>query len=129
MTAAAPSYEALLHAEVARYYDDPEGFVDAMFPWGEPGTILEHEDGPDAWQRHFLRELGVLVRSRGFDGIHPAEPIRMAVSKGHGVGGSVMAAMLTCWIMSTRPHAQGTATAGTITQLENKTWATLTTSP
>lgn len=49
----------------------------------------------------------------------------MAVSKGHGVGGSVMCAWLVDWIMSTRPHAQGTVTANTFTQLETKTWATI----
>jgi len=36
-----------------------------------------------------------------------------------------MAAWLVGWIMSTRPHAQGTVTANTFTQLETKTWAAI----
>jgi len=34
-----------------------------------------------------------------------------------------MTGWLVNWIMSTRPHAQGTVTANTGTQLETKTWA------
>jgi hypothetical protein len=49
----------------------------------------------------------------------------MAVSSGHGVGKSVMVAWLVDWIMSTRPHSQGTVTANTFTQLETKTWAAI----
>lgn len=36
---------------------------------------------------------------------------------------SAMSAWLVDWIMSTRPHSQGTITANTFTQLETKTWA------
>lgn len=119
-----PSYEQLLHEEVARYYADPLGFVLAMYPWGEPGP-LEREEGPDTWQRDMLENLGRQVAERGFDGLNAVQPIRYAVSSGHGIGKSVMVAWLVDWIMSTRPHAQGTVTANTITQLETKTWAAL----
>lgn len=122
-TPRAQSYEELLHEAVAQYYADPLGFVLAMYPWGEPGTFLEHHDGPDTWQTEFLRRLGAHVKARKFDGVQPVDPIRMAVSKGHGVGGSALAAWLVDWIMSTRPHAQGTVTANTTTQLQTKTWA------
>ena len=121
--ATSPTYEELLHEEVARYYADPLGFVLAMYPWGEAGTQLEDEPGPDVWQRDFLVWLGGEVQARGFDGVNAVEPIRAAVSKGHGVGGSALAAWLVDWIMSTRPHCQGTVTANTITQLQTKTWA------
>ncbi len=60
------------------------------------------------------------------DGQHAVPALRKAISKGHGVGGSVMIAWLTTWIMATRPHAQGTVTANTSTQLETKTWPTIT---
>lgn len=102
--------------------DDPLKFVYEGFPWGEPGP-LEHHPGPDAWQAEFLTRLGETVKTRAFDGVNAVPPVRMAVSKGHGVGGSVMSAWITLWIMSTRPHAQGTVTANTFTQLETKTWA------
>lgn len=107
--------------EVAACYADPLRFVLTMFPWGH-GTLLHHQ-GPDTWQTEFLQWLGEQVKQRRFDGTHPVKPIRRAVSKGHGVGGSTMAAWLVAWIMSTREHAQGTVTANTHTQLNTKTWA------
>lgn len=124
MLAEAPSYEALLHEEVARYYADPLGFVLAMFPWGEPGPLQQHE-APDAWQVEFLQGVGDEVASRGFDGLTAVNPIRRSVSSGHGIGKSVIVALLVNWIMSTRPNAQGVVTANTSTQLETKTWAAI----
>ena len=117
-------YETLLHEEVASYYGDPEGFVLSMYPWREPGLLKEHK-GPDVWQAEFLQWLGAEVRARGFDGSASVDPIRGAVSKGHGVGGSALAAWIVDWIMSTRPHCQGTVTANTSTQLQTKTWAAI----
>jgi hypothetical protein len=121
---AAASYEQLLVEEVATYYADPLGFVLAMFPWGEPGQ-LEHDQGPDTWQREFLAWLGEQVKANKFDGHSPVAPLRAGASSGHGIGKSVLVALVTLWIMSTRPHAQGTITANTITQLKTKTWAAL----
>jgi hypothetical protein len=63
------------------------------------------------------------VCKRRFDGINPVAPIRIAVSSGHGIGKSFLAAIIADWVMSTRPYAQGTVTANTFTQLETKTWA------
>ena len=48
--------------EMAKYYDDPLGFVMATYRWGEKGTPLENEEGPDANQKQFLIELGALVQ-------------------------------------------------------------------
>lgn len=122
---AKPSYEELLHDEVAQYYADPLGFVLAMYPWTEPG-VLEHHPGPDTWQRDFLVRLAEEVQARGFDGTAPVKAIRFATSSGHGIGKSVVVAWLVDWLMSTRPHCQGTVTANTITQLSTKTWAAIT---
>jgi hypothetical protein len=94
------------------------------FPWGQPGA-LEKEIGPDAIQTRFLEDLGVLVEARGFDGSTPVLPIRMAESSGHGTGKSVKGAWIAAWLLSTRPHSTGTVTAGTYTQLEERTWAAL----
>ena len=110
--------------DLTRFYADPLGFVMYAYPWGQPG-MLEHHEGPDAWQRDFLLQLGEEVRKRAFDGIHPVPPIRMAVSSGHGIGKSVVSAWLTDWIMSTRPRARGTVSATTFTQLETRTWAAI----
>jgi hypothetical protein len=114
-----------LAAFAADCYADPLAFVLGAYPWGQAGTPLAQHDGPDRWQTDFLLWLGEAVAARGFDGVHPVPPIRSAVSSGHGVGKGVMASWLVHWIMSTRPHAQGTITANTITQLQTKTWAAI----
>ena len=103
--------------------DDPLRFVMMAYPWGVKGGPLQHHAGPDVWQLDFLKRLRKHVRDRAFDGHTPVDPIRMGVSKGHGVGGSAVASWLVDWIMSTRPHCQGTVTANTSTQLQTKTWA------
>lgn len=116
--------ESALQDLVADCYHDPLAFVRAMYPWREPGP-LEAYDGPDAWQVDFLEQLGEQVRTRAFDGVEPVLPIRFVVSSGHGVGKSTLCAWLVNWIMSTRPHAKGSITANTFTQLETKTWAAI----
>jgi hypothetical protein len=117
-----------VHAELAefvgQYYADPLGFVLAAYPWGEPGP-LEHEEGPDDNQREFLTALGQEVASRGFDGRSAVMPILMNETSGHGTGKSAMGGWITDWIISTRPNSIGTVTAGTATQLEERTWAAI----
>ena len=117
---------ASIHEELAdfvgEFYADPYGFVMAAYPWGEPGPLEEHK-GPDKWQVKFLKSVGEDVRKNRFNGSVPVPAVRRAVSSGHGIGKSTLAAWLVDWIMSTRPHCQGTVTANTFTQLETKTWA------
>lgn len=110
---------------VATTYHDPLRFVTGAYPWGEPGP-LEQYDGPDVWQREFLASLGAEVTRNAFNGIDPVSPVRRAISSGHGIGKSVMVAWLVDWLMSTRPHCQGSVTANTFTQLTTKTWAAVT---
>lgn len=109
---------------VGEYYFDPLGWVLFAFPWGEPGP-LEHETGPDDNQREFLASLGAEVRQRNFNGHDAVLPIRMAETSGHGTGKSAMGAWLASWILSTRPGSIGTVTAGTATQLSERTWAAI----
>jgi len=124
MSAVAISPEVQLAEEVSRFYDDPLGFVLFAYPWGEPGPVQD-ETGPDDNQREFLTSLGEEVRRRRFDGSEPVMPIQMSETSGHGTGKSAMGAWLAGWILSTRPHSIGTVTAGTFTQLEDRTWAAL----
>ena len=127
MTAAPESRtdaETQLQATVAVCHHDPRRFVRTFFPWGHPGP-REAYTGPDTWQDEFLCELGEGIRARKFDGSTQVAAQRFAVSSGHGTGKSTMAGFLTAFIMSTRPHAQGTVTANTNTQLRNKTWASI----
>lgn len=113
-----------LAEQIAQFYADPLGFVKFAFPWGQRGT-LESYAGPDVWQEEALRELGEQIQQRNFDGVHAVSPIRTAVASGHGIGKSTFVAWLACWILSTRPDSQGTATANTFPQLETKTWAAI----
>lgn len=109
-------------AEVVRTYrNDPLGFVLDCYPWGEPGE-LEEATGPDENQIEFLTSLGAEVTARAFDGHTPVMPVRMAETSGHGTGKSALGAWIANWILSTRPHSIGTVTAGTATQLEERTW-------
>jgi hypothetical protein len=124
-----------LAEDMGRFYADPLGFVMYAFPWDSDSSLqivrLQEpwasrfgcEFGPDAWACQFLEDLGRDVAARGFDGVTPVEPIQYAVSSGHGIGKSAMAAWLTLWIMSTRPHSRGVVTANTGEQLASKTWA------
>jgi len=72
-----------------------------------------------------LESLGKEVRERAFDSQHAVMPIRMAESSGHGTGKSALGAWIANWILSTRPWSIGTVTAGTATQLEERTWSAL----
>ena len=51
-----------LEEEIAQFFDDPAGFVFYAFPWGEEGTPLAKEAGPDTWQLRVLEEIGRRVR-------------------------------------------------------------------
>ena len=124
-----------LAEDLAGVYDDPLGFVMYAFPWDTDASLqlvrlsepwasrFGCEFGPDAWACDLLDNVGRDVVARGFDGSAPVPPIQYAVSSGHGIGKSAMAAWLTLWIMSTRPHSRGVVTANTGEQLASKTWA------
>lgn len=111
-------YDELLAETCAEYYADPLGFVLAMYDWPING-----EEGPDAWQRKVLIEIGREVEARGFDGIGNVLPIRELISSGHSIGKSALIAWIVDWLMSTRPECRGTVSANTNEQLEKKTWA------
>lgn len=114
-----------LAGEIKQYYADPLGFVIFAFPWGKPGTSLEYFTGPNRDQERFLGDLGDEIKSRGFDGRHAVEPIRMTVPSGHGTGKSALGGMLNAFILSTRLRSHGTVTANTNDQLQTKTWAAI----
>lgn len=125
MASATATAQADVAEFVGQFIYDPLGFVQACYPWRKAGTFLADQDGPDEWQRRALTAIGREALANAFDGIAPVAPIRRAYSSGHGIGKSTMSAWLVGWIMSTRPHAQGTVTANTMTQLETKTWAAI----
>jgi len=127
-----------LSAEIAKFYDDPLGYVLFCFPWDTDASIQVVElvepwksrypgskFGPDKWACEFLDQVGEQVRERNFDGRHAVQPIRFSTASGHGIGKSALTAWLIKWIMDTRPGCRGTVTAGTDSQLRTKTWAEL----
>lgn len=118
---------------VAQFYDDPFGFVMAVFPWGVPelpdGTRnpLADKTGPEPWQEKLLRDLGthikdnMLRREMELDMV----PWKSAVASGHGVGKSAFVAWVIYFLMSTRVDTRGAVTANTQHQLEDRTWPEL----
>ncbi len=114
-------FDRELAADLARFYDDPLGFVLWAYQWGE--GELKGFDGPDQWQIDTLNIIGEQVRLRAFDGVKAVSPIRLATASGHGIGKSALVAWLVNWIMCTRPYCKGIVTANTSPQLETRTWA------
>src|SRR5262245_26680378 len=110
--------EADLIDFAASCVDDPLKFVLAAFPWGEAGTPLGSESGPDLWQADLLETLGAHIATA-------AASLRLAVASGHGVGKSALSAWVILWFLATRPHPQIVVTANTGTQLATKTWREL----
>lgn len=117
--------EAEIDEWVASCYADPLKFTLGAYPWGEPDSPLENEIGPDDNQREFLTALGKEIEARAFNGTDPVMPILMNETSGHGVGKSAMGGWLADFVLSTRPHSIGTVTAGTATQLSERTWAAI----
>jgi hypothetical protein len=105
--------------DLAKFQNDPLGFVLWAFPWGEPGTSLEHELGPEDWQAAHLERIGARLRAGGDMGAVVEED----VSAGHGVGKSAIVSWLAWWAISTRAETRGVVTANTDHQLRTKTWA------
>ena len=119
--------EGTLEADIANFYADPLGFVMYAFPWGQKGTRLEKEDGPDTWQIEILNCLGEEIRKRegvGGDDILQSA-IQIAVASGHGIGKTALVSWIILWFISTHGNPQIVVTASTQTQLLKKTWREL----
>lgn len=107
--------ELLLAQELAGFFADPLGFALFAFTWNE--GELEGIDGPDAWQRRLMGDIG--------DSVAQGLPVREAIAAGHGIGKGACSAMLMIWLMATRPSLAGVVTANTKSQLTSKTWREL----
>ena len=59
--------------QLAKYYDDPYGFVMWAFPWGE--GELEGYEGPQDWQKDYLIEYGNEISGRNFDRKEAVPPL------------------------------------------------------
>lgn len=101
--------------ELGSFAYDPYSWVMWAYPWGQAGTELAGEAGPDEWQAAILRH----VRDRL---LTVDQAIQVAVTSGHGVGKSALVAWLIWWAYSTFPGTRGVVTANTENQLKTKTW-------
>lgn len=134
-TAAIEDPEAEIAQQMGEFFDDPLGFALWAFEWSSdpslrvvplPASYAERfacEHGPEQWACETFEQIGEQIRAHGFDCTHPVDAIRMATASGHGISKSATVAMLTLFIMCTRPNARGVITASTAVQLESKTWA------
>ena len=102
----------------AGFYNNPIEFIQTVFPWGEPGTILEDEQGPDIWQKNVLTQMALDIDKK-------AASSRVAVASGHGIGKTALISWIILWFLCTRPNPQIVVTAGTESQLKTKTWREL----
>jgi hypothetical protein len=66
--------------------DNPLAFVMFAFPWGQPGTPLEHFKGPRKWQREVLTHIADHIKEN--QGKLDFNTLRHAVSSGRGIGKS-----------------------------------------
>lgn len=107
-------YEEALAEDMARFYDDPVGFVYYSYQWGV--GELAGMTGPDVWQEAMLNDVAAKLRQ------DPDATIREATASGHGIGKTAVVAWVVQWAMSTRAHLSGVVTANTMGQLSTKTW-------
>jgi len=105
--------------ELGSYSNRPYDFVMWAFPWGEPDTELEEQDGPDVWQTQMLKDLQNELQTKG-DVLD-----KFTIRSGHGVGKSADFSWLIIWAMSTREYTRGRVTANTKEQLMRVLWGEL----
>jgi hypothetical protein len=104
--------------------DNPLAFVMFAFPWGQPGTPLEHFKGPRKWQREVLQHIADHIKEN--QGKLDFNTLRHAVSSGRGIGKSALVSWITIWMLSTRIGSTTIISANSESQLRSVTWAEIT---
>ena len=104
--------------------DNPLAFVLYVFPWGKPGTPLEHFTGPRKWQREVLQDLAEHIKQN--NGKVDFDTFRMATSSGRGIGKSALVSWLVIWMLTTRIGSTTIVSANSEAQLRSVTWAEIT---
>jgi hypothetical protein len=104
--------------------DNPLAFVMFAFPWGQPGTPLEHFKGPRKWQREVLTHIAdhIAQNKNQLD----FNTLRHAVSSGRGIGKSALVSWITIWMLTTRIGSTTIISANSESQLRSVTWAEIT---
>lgn len=99
-----------------QYRHDPSGWVRYAYDWGH--DALATHTGARVWQGELFDDIAAHLQN-------PAtrhQPLRLAVSSGHGVGKSACIGMVINWAMSTCADTRIVVTANTENQLRTKTW-------
>ena len=104
--------------------DNPLAFVMLAFPWGQPGTPLEHFKGPRKWQREVLQTIADHIKQN--NGKVDYDTLRHAVSSGRGIGKSALVSWITIWMLTTRIGSTTIISANSESQLRSVTWAEIT---
>ena len=104
--------------------DNPLAFVMFAFPWGQPGTPLEHFTGPRKWQREVLQDMANHIKQN--QGKLDFDTLREAISSGRGIGKSALVSWITIWMLSTRIGSTTIISANSEAQLRSVTWAEIT---
>ena len=117
--------EKQLLEDLLSFSYDPLGFVEYVYPWGEPGTPLE-KFTLRTWQREVLAQIrDHLVEQQNFldlDLLSLLQVYQEVICSGRGTGKSALFGMLTNWLLSTHLGATSITTANTEKQLRTKTF-------
>lgn len=108
--------EEALVDDICQFVDDPLGYVNYVFPWGEEGT-LEDATGPKSWQAQVLTDIGDHLQNPDTR----FTPLLLAVASGHGIGKSAMISMVAKWALDTCVDTKIVLTSNTEPQLRTKT--------
>jgi hypothetical protein len=106
-----------LARDVGQFAYDPLKHCKFVFPWGTPGTPLEHLSGPRTWQAGVMETIAEHLADKATR----FSPCRIAVASGHGVGKSALVGMLSKWALDCWVDARVVVTANTESQLLTKT--------
>jgi hypothetical protein len=109
------SVESELVDEIAKYCNDPAGFLRFAFPWGEAGPL--EQESVKEWQSDICGVIGTHLKSEFW-----SQPLKIAVASGHGIGKTALIAMICNWAMSTCDDCRVLVTANKEDQLVTKTW-------
>lgn len=105
--------------------NDPRAFVRYAYPWGRPGTPLEHLSGPRNWQDRILKDMAQYLHNARIKKEMTGELAAMfkaAIASGRGIGKSATFGWLSHWMVSTRIGSSVWVAANSEPQLRTKTF-------
>lgn len=100
--------------DIAKFEHDPLKFAKYAYHWGDGDLAGQSIRGWQAEVLEYIRDCLKDKKSRH-------QPIRIAVSSGHGIGKSALIGMIMHWGLSTMEDTKIVYTANTETQLRTKT--------